>query len=159
MVGDLEGFVLHFFSSYCGSGYCYSILVLPPFFRISCHLIHLKYPQPAEHPNHYYRSKISKFRTRSVRLQGTWEGIQDYFLRQLQRDGKWMVIFFWPRDFTFVCPTEIKGFDEKFGEFQRRKAVLVGGSTDTAYVHLAWRNNHPDLRDLKFPMLSDQRRD
>jgi peroxiredoxin (alkyl hydroperoxide reductase subunit C) len=75
--------------------------------------------------------------------------------KQLQRDNKWMVIFFWPKDFTFVCPTEIKGFDDKFGEFQKRKAVLVGGSTDTVCVHLAWRNSHPDLKDLKFPMLSD----
>jgi len=73
----------------------------------------------------------------------------------LRKQGKWMVVFFWPRDFTFVCPTEIKGFNDKFADFRDRDAILLGGSTDTAYVHLAWRNTHPDLKDLKFPMLSD----
>jgi len=76
-------------------------------------------------------------------------------LKGIQEGGKWMVIFFWPRDFTFVCPTEISGFDDKFEDFRSRDAALIGGSTDTAYVHLAWRNNHPDLKNLKFPMISD----
>jgi alkyl hydroperoxide reductase subunit AhpC len=75
--------------------------------------------------------------------------------KELRKDDKWLVIFFWPKDFTFVCPTEIKGFNDKFGEFRDRNAILLGASTDTAYVHLAWRNQHPDLKDLKFPMLSD----
>jgi peroxiredoxin (alkyl hydroperoxide reductase subunit C) len=75
--------------------------------------------------------------------------------KALRKEGKWMVIFFWPKDFTFVCPTEIKGFNDKFSDFRKRNAILLGGSTDTAYVHLAWRENHPDLRELKFPMLSD----
>jgi lipoyl-dependent peroxiredoxin subunit C len=74
---------------------------------------------------------------------------------ELQKGGKWLVVFFWPKDFTFVCPTEIKGFNDKFSEFRDRDAVLLGASTDTAFVHLAWRNNHDDLKDLKFPMLSD----
>jgi lipoyl-dependent peroxiredoxin subunit C len=75
--------------------------------------------------------------------------------KELRKDDKWLVIFFWPKDFTFVCPTEIKGFDDRFGDFRERNAILLGGSTDTAYVHLAWRNQHPDLKNLKFPMLSD----
>jgi lipoyl-dependent peroxiredoxin subunit C len=69
--------------------------------------------------------------------------------------GKWMVVFYWPKDFTFVCPTEIAAFNSAQAEFESRKAVLLGASTDTAYVHLAWRENHPDLKNLKFPMLSD----
>jgi alkyl hydroperoxide reductase subunit AhpC len=73
----------------------------------------------------------------------------------VQRQGKWMVIFFWPRDFTFVCPTEIKGFNDKFADFRDRDAVLLGGSTDNTFVHLAWRNTHPDLKELKFPMIAD----
>ncbi|MDX2130078.1 MAG: peroxiredoxin [Chloroherpetonaceae bacterium] len=72
-----------------------------------------------------------------------------------KKDGKWMVIFFWPKDFTFVCPTEIAGFNSKFGEFRDNDAVLYGASTDTAFVHLAWRRDHKDLHDLKFPMLAD----
>jgi peroxiredoxin (alkyl hydroperoxide reductase subunit C) len=69
--------------------------------------------------------------------------------------GKWLVLFFWPKDFTFVCPTEIKAFNDRLSDFRDRDAALLGASTDTAYVHLAWRNNHADLKDLKFPMLSD----
>ena len=69
--------------------------------------------------------------------------------------GKWMVMFWWPKDFTFVCPTEIAEFNKNAGEFKDRDAVLVGASTDSEFVHLAWRNNHEDLRDLKFPMLAD----
>jgi lipoyl-dependent peroxiredoxin subunit C len=76
-------------------------------------------------------------------------------LAKIKADKKWLVMFFWPKDFTFVCPTEIKGFNEKFSDFRDRDAVLLGASTDTKNVHLAWRNSHPDLKDLKFPMVSD----
>lgn len=72
-----------------------------------------------------------------------------------KKDGKWMVMFWWPMDFTFVCPTEIAEFNKAFGEFADRYTVLVGASTDSEFVHLAWRNNHNDLRNLKFPMLAD----
>ena len=70
-------------------------------------------------------------------------------------EDKWMVMFWWPKDFTFVCPTEIASFNKAYGEFADRDTVLVGASTDSEFVHLAWRNNHEDLRDLKFPMLAD----
>ena len=73
--------------------------------------------------------------------------------------GKWKVVFFWPKDFTFVCPTEIVGFNELRGEFGDRDTQLVGLSTDSEYVHLAWRKSHPDLRDLPFPMLADLKRE
>ncbi|HLN73628.1 MAG: peroxiredoxin [Methylococcaceae bacterium] len=69
--------------------------------------------------------------------------------------GKWTVFFWWPMDFTFVCPTEIVSFNEHFDEFQQKDANVVGASTDSQYVHLAWRNNHPGLKKLKFPMLAD----
>jgi peroxiredoxin (alkyl hydroperoxide reductase subunit C) len=72
-----------------------------------------------------------------------------------QKDGKWMVMFWWPKDFTFVCPTEIAEFNKNFEEFRDRDAVLIGASTDSEFVHLAWRNNHADLKGLKFPMLAD----
>jgi peroxiredoxin (alkyl hydroperoxide reductase subunit C) len=73
--------------------------------------------------------------------------------------GKWKVYFFWPKDFTFVCPTEIAAFGKLNGEFADRDCQVLGGSTDSDFVHLAWRNNHEDLRDLPFPMLSDIKRD
>ncbi len=72
-----------------------------------------------------------------------------------KRDGKWMVMFWWPKDFTFVCPTEIAEFNKAYEEFVDRDTVLFGASTDSEYVHLAWRKDHEDLRDLRFPMIAD----
>lgn len=62
--------------------------------------------------------------------------------------GKWKVIYFWPKDFTFVCPTEIVDFDRLVGEFAQRNAVVLGGSTDNEFCKLAWRSHHPDLNRL-----------
>lgn len=73
--------------------------------------------------------------------------------------GKWKIVFFWPKDFTFVCPTEIVAFGKLVGEFKDRDAALYGVSTDSEFVHLAWRQNHADLKDLPFPMLSDIKRE
>ena len=72
-----------------------------------------------------------------------------------QAEGKWTVLFWWPKDFTFVCPTEIAEFNKKYSDFDDRDTVLLGASTDSEFVHLAWRNNHKDLKDLKFPMIAD----
>lgn len=71
--------------------------------------------------------------------------------------GKWLVVFAWPLDFTFVCPTEIAEFGRKDGDFKDRDAQILGLSHDSEFVHLAWRNQHEDLRDLPFPMLADTR--
>jgi peroxiredoxin (alkyl hydroperoxide reductase subunit C) len=73
--------------------------------------------------------------------------------------GKWKVVFFWPKDFTFVCPTEIAGFGALNGEFKDRDAVIYGVSIDSEFVHLAWRQNHADLKALPFAMLSDIKRE
>jgi peroxiredoxin (alkyl hydroperoxide reductase subunit C) len=72
--------------------------------------------------------------------------------------GRWKVFFFYPKDFTFVCPTEIAAFGRLHGHFRERGAVVYGGSTDSEYVHLAWRQQHPDLRALPFPLLADIKR-
>lgn len=72
-----------------------------------------------------------------------------------EEKGQWMVMFWWPKDFTFVCPTEIAEFSNNAGEFKDRDAVLIGASTDSEFVHLAWRNDHDDLRGLQIPMLAD----
>ena len=74
-------------------------------------------------------------------------------------EGKWKVYFFWPKDFTFVCPTEIAAFGKLNKEFTDRDAQILGGSTDSEFVHHAWRTHHDDLRDLPFPMLADIKRD
>jgi peroxiredoxin (alkyl hydroperoxide reductase subunit C) len=73
--------------------------------------------------------------------------------------GKWLVIFAWPKDFTFVCPTEIAAFGKLNEEFVDRDAQILGLSTDNEFVHRAWRLDHEDLRDLPFPMLSDIKRE
>jgi alkyl hydroperoxide reductase subunit AhpC len=73
--------------------------------------------------------------------------------------GKWQVVFFWPKDFTFVCPTEIAAFGKLNREFSERGAQLLGVSTDSEFVHLAWRKDKEELRDLPFPMLSDLKRE
>ena len=72
---------------------------------------------------------------------------------------KWKVYFFWPKDFTFVCPTEVAAFGKLNREFQDRDTQVLGGSTDSEFVHLAWRQNHPDLKNLPFPMLADVKRE
>jgi alkyl hydroperoxide reductase subunit AhpC len=71
---------------------------------------------------------------------------------------KWLVLFFWPKDFTFVCPTEIVAFSQLEAEFKDRDAVLVGASTDSDFVHAAWRRHHEDLAKVKFPWLADHQR-
>ncbi len=62
--------------------------------------------------------------------------------------GKWKVIFFYPKDFTFICPTEIVAFAELNEEFAERDAVVLGGSTDNEFCKLAWRRDHKDLANL-----------
>ena len=73
--------------------------------------------------------------------------------------GKWKVYFFWPKDFTFVCPTEIAEFGKRNRDFEDRDAVVLGGSTDSEFVHAAWRTHHADLKNLPFPMLADIKRE
>ena len=73
--------------------------------------------------------------------------------------GKWQVVFFWPKDFTFVCPTEIAAFGKLNKEFKARDAQLLGVSIDSEFVHLAWRKDKEELRHLPFPMLSDIKRE
>ena len=73
--------------------------------------------------------------------------------------GKWKIVFFWPKDFTFVCPTEIAAFGGLEKEFQARDAQVLSVSIDSEFVHLAWRREKDELRNLPFPMLSDIKRE
>jgi len=96
------------------------------------------------------------------RLQATVSTDPTRSFRELsERDdrGCWKVFFFYPKDFTFVCPTEIAGFARLHAEFEKRGARVYGGSTDSEFVHRAWREHEPMLRNLPFPLLADVRRD
>ena len=73
--------------------------------------------------------------------------------------GKWKLIFFWPKDFTFVCPTEIVAFGKLAEDFADRDTVVYGVSTDSEFVHLNWRIHHEDLKTLPIPMLADIKRE
>jgi peroxiredoxin (alkyl hydroperoxide reductase subunit C) len=73
--------------------------------------------------------------------------------------GKWKLVFFWPKDFTFVCPTEIVAFGKLAGDFADRDTVVYGVSTDSEFVHLNWRLHHEDLKTLTIPMLADIKRE
>jgi lipoyl-dependent peroxiredoxin subunit C len=80
-------------------------------------------------------------------------------LTERSHPGKWKVVFFWPKDFTFVCPTEIAAFAAMNAQFEERGAVIYGASIDSEYAHRAWRESHEDLKELPFPMLSDIKRE
>jgi alkyl hydroperoxide reductase subunit AhpC len=69
--------------------------------------------------------------------------------------GKWLVIFGYPKDFTFICPTEIKAFGELNEEFEDRDTNVIGFSTDNEFVHRAWRMDNEDIRHVPFPLVSD----
>jgi peroxiredoxin (alkyl hydroperoxide reductase subunit C) len=101
--------------------------------------------------------KFPDFSVKGVVSTDIKTAFQDF--TQASDKGKWKIVFFWPKDFTFVCPTEIAGFGKLNGAFRDRDAVVYGVSTDSEFVHLAWRQNHADLKTLPFAMLSDIRRD
>ncbi|MDY2941002.1 MAG: peroxiredoxin [Varibaculum sp.] len=83
---------------------------------------------------------------------------EDYFTRvssQDRRPGIWTVVFFWPKNFSFVCPTEITAFSEHYQEFRVHNCQVIGVTTDNEYSTFAWRRMHPDLRAVPFPLASD----
>lgn len=103
-----------------------------------------------------------KFRSREDRENANpFHVIDDRFL--LVSDSLdlplWKVVYFFPKVATFVCPTEIVAYDNLAEEFSKLGAIVMGGSTDNEYAHLAWCESHPHLRDLKHYLFSDMRRD
>ncbi|MCA8991547.1 MAG: peroxiredoxin [Planctomycetaceae bacterium] len=84
---------------------------------------------------------------------GTDKEFQDIALEDFK--GKWVCLFFYPLDFTFVCPTEIVSFNEKLGEFEDRECAVLTASTDSVFSHKGWCASHEDLQKLKYPMLAD----
>lgn len=96
-------------------------------------------------------SKAPEFNTKAcVSIE---KGKEFADLTSKQFEGKWVVFYTYPKDFTFVCPTEIVEFDKKTKDFADRGAVVLGGSTDNEFSHLAWRQQHADLKGIKHPLL------
>src|SRR3989338_8514988 len=69
--------------------------------------------------------------------------------------GKWLVLTFYPADFTFVCPTELEELADLYDEFAKQGAEVMSVSTDTVFVHKAWHDVSPSIKKIKFPMLAD----
>ncbi len=92
--------------------------------------------------------KVPEFQGQALLKDGSFKQIKlsDY-------KGKWVVLFFYPLDFTFVCPTEIKGFEKNYAKFQQAKAEVISVSTDSVFSHKAWCEN--GLGKVSFPMLAD----
>lgn len=100
-------------------------------------------------------NKLPSFNKKAVITSENGIEITEINHKHASQDGKWTVLFWWPKDFTFVCPTEIIEFNNHTKEFQHRNALVIGASTDTEFVHLAWRQNNPQLTALRIPMLAD----
>jgi len=73
--------------------------------------------------------------------------------------GKWLILFFYPADFTFVCPTELEEMADNYEVIQKLGGEVLSVSTDTVFVHKAWHDISKAVKKIKFPMLSDSRRD
>lgn len=69
--------------------------------------------------------------------------------------GKWLVLFFYPADFTFVCPTELEDVADHYDAFKKMNAEVLSVSTDTVFVHKAWHDNSPSIKKITFPMVAD----
>jgi peroxiredoxin (alkyl hydroperoxide reductase subunit C) len=99
-------------------------------------------------------NKLEKFA-----VTGVNPGKDDFFtITDESFAGKWKIIVYYPKDFTFVCPTEIVAYDKLFQDFADRDAVLLTGSTDNEFCKLAWQQSHPDLKNIKHIQFADTQR-
>lgn len=92
--------------------------------------------------------KVADFAGQALMADGSFKEVK---LSEFK--GKWVVLFFWPLDFTFVCPTEIQGFNKHYNEFKKLNAEILGASTDSVYSHKAWADS--SLGKMQFPLLGD----
>ena len=93
----------------------------------------------------------------AVAVMGNNE-INETFNLKKYIDGKYAVIFFWPLDFTFVCPSELIAFDHRLDEFRKRNVEVIGVSIDSQFTHLAWKNTPVEkggIGQVKYPMVAD----
>lgn len=88
----------------------------------------------------------------------TKDGTDDQFstIKLADLNGKWTCLFFYPLDFTFVCPTEIVAFNKALGEFEDRDCVVLTASTDSVYSHKGWCDAHEDLASMAYRCLPTQ---
>ena len=89
---------------------------------------------------------------------GTYQAFQDDEIRTITFDsyrGRWLVLVFYPGDFTFICPTELEELGALYGDFKKLDAEVIGVSTDSVYVHKAWHDTSPAIKKLPFPLLAD----
>lgn len=93
-------------------------------------------------------SKVPDFQGQAVFPDGEFKEV-----KLSNYKGKWVVLFFYPLDFTFICPTEITSFNDHYNEFTEANTEVIGASIDSVFCHLAWIND--GLGKLKFPLLSD----
>ena len=100
--------------------------------------------------------KLEKFAVTGVRPGQPDDAFFD--ITEESFPGKWKVIVFYPKDFTFVCPTEIVAYDKLFQDFEDRDAVLLTGSTDNEFCKVAWQKAHPDLQKIKHIQFADTQR-
>ena len=94
-------------------------------------------------------------------LEGVLNGRFGHY-RLSDYKGKWVVLFFYPLDFTFVCPTEILAFSDRLGEFRKLEAEVLGASVDSKYSHLAWTEKPREqggIKGLSYPLLEDLKKE
>ena len=101
--------------------------------------------------------KITNFAVTGVRPGQPEDAF--YTITDQSFEGKWKVIVFYPKDQTFVCPTEIVGYDKLNQDFIDRDAVLLTGSTDNEFCKTAWQSSHPELKLITHNQFADTRRD
>jgi len=100
--------------------------------------------------------KLEKFAVTGVKFGQPEDAFFD--ITDESFEGKWKVIVYYPKDFTFVCPTEIVAYDKLAADFDDRDAVLLTGSTDNEFCKVAWQNAHPDLRNIRHNQFADTQR-
>jgi|TARA_B100001971_G_C18189626_1_gene537817 peroxiredoxin (alkyl hydroperoxide reductase subunit C) len=101
-------------------------------------------------------SQILKINEPAPRFQA--EAFHNNEVKKINLDqfkGKWVILFFYPADFTFVCPTELGDLADNYQTFQDLNAEILSISTDTTFVHKAWHDNSETIKKIKFPMLAD----
>ena len=89
---------------------------------------------------------------------GTYQTFHEHEIRPITFEshrGRWVVLVFYPGDFTFICPTEIVEFGKEVKNFEQKNTKVWGVSADSKFVHLGWRNAHEELRGTAVPMLAD----
>jgi len=92
----------------------------------------------------------------NLTVEAYWQDkIKKINLGDYQKNGKWVVLLFYPADFTFICPTELEEAADNYDQFKKLNAEILSISTDTVFAHKAWHSQSPAIKKIKFPMLAD----